>query len=105
MKFNQFVLFVIGGVLGSRSHSTSWKIGQPVNTTSGLVIGGAASSGSQVSGYFGIPYAKPPVGDLRFASPEKFEGSGTINATSFVSTIELALTPANSDPGCRLPHQ
>ncbi|KAN0106041.1 alpha/beta-hydrolase [Hyaloscypha variabilis] len=83
MKFNQVLLFIIGGVLGSRTHSTSWKIGQPVNTTSGLIIGGAASNGSRVSGYFGIPYAKPPVGDLRFAPPEKFEGNGTITATSF----------------------
>ncbi|PVH90893.1 alpha/beta-hydrolase [Periconia macrospinosa] len=75
-----------------------WKIGQLVSTSSGTVIGGNASNGSEVSGYFGIPYAKPPIGDLRFAPPQKFEGRGTINATSFGAScpISSAFGPLNN---------
>ena len=89
MNFSLFTLLVVSGTWGSVLQQ-KWKIGQPVSTSSGTVIGGSASNGSEVSGYFGIPYAKPPVGDLRFAPPEKFEGRGTINATSFVSIGKLS---------------
>jgi cholinesterase len=84
MKLKIFTLLLIKGIWAVAFQS-NWKIGQSVSTSSGNVIGGRASNGSEVSGYFGIPYAKPPVGDLRFAPPDKFEGYGTINATSFVS--------------------
>jgi cholinesterase len=83
MKLKVFTHFIIRATSGL-ALQLKWKIGQQVSTTSGQVIGGRASTGSEVSGYFGIPYAKPPVGDLRFAPPEKFEGNGIINATSFV---------------------
>jgi cholinesterase len=57
-----------------------------INTTSGLVSGHAASNAStKTSEYLGIPYAKPPVGDLRFAPPAAYNGISSINGTSFVS--------------------
>ncbi|KAH9437411.1 hypothetical protein MCOR02_001068 [Pyricularia oryzae] len=43
-------------------------------TTNGRVIGHVASNTSCVVEYLGIPYAKPPVGQLRFAAPEKITG-------------------------------
>jgi cholinesterase len=93
MKITTFTLLMIGRSWAADLQS-NWKIGQPVSTTSGQVIGGRASNGSEVSGYFGIPYAKPPVGELRFAPPERFEGKGTINATTFVSSAQGQFTVA-----------
>jgi len=62
-----------------------WTIGQAVRTSSGTVVGHAAPKTVQVSEYLGIPYAKPPVGNLRFAAPQKVSGSGIVNASTFVS--------------------
>ena len=60
-------------------------IGQVVDTSSGLVTGHAATYYSEVSEYLGIPYAKPPMGDLRFAAPVKYTGSSALNGSAFVS--------------------
>ncbi|KAI1768747.1 putative carboxylesterase [Hypoxylon sp. FL1150] len=57
-----------------------------VNTFSGLVNGQIASGTDGVSEYLGIPYAQPPVGNLRWAPPQTFNGSSVINATSFGNT-------------------
>jgi hypothetical protein len=56
------------------------------NTTQGPIIGHRAANVSNVIEFLGIPYAKPPIGRLRFASPQKYEGWDTRNATSYVSS-------------------
>ena len=71
-------------VLGSSALPAQWTPGQPVKTTSGTVTGRAASFRKEVSEYVGIPYAKPPVGDLRWAPPVRHAGTGNINATVYV---------------------
>ncbi|KAI1854333.1 hypothetical protein JX265_012502 [Neoarthrinium moseri] len=43
-----------------------------INTTSGLIIGHSAANRSEVTEFLGIRYAKAPVGDLRFAPPERY---------------------------------
>jgi cholinesterase len=65
---------------------TAWNVGQTIKTTSGAVTGHAAKEKTQVSEYLGIPFAKPPIGELRWAAPVKFSGSGNINASQYVST-------------------
>lgn len=53
-----------------------------VQTRSGAVQGGMCST-TDVSYFFSIPFAKPPVGELRFAPPEPYHNASykVINAT------------------------
>lgn len=90
MKSLILSFFVYGSAVASASTGPSLTLRQttvkPINTTSGLVSGHASSNASaQVSEYLGIPYAQPPVGNLRFAPPVAYAGSSDINGTNFVS--------------------
>jgi len=67
------------------SRHLEWIVGQTVHTQSGPIGGRGASSATQVSTYLGIPYAKSPIGNLRFAPPERFESSTPISGSKFVS--------------------
>ena len=74
-----------------------FTVGQGVQTSSGLVLGQPASSRSQVSQYLGIPFAQPPLGKLRFAAPQAYSGTGTINATAYVSRYMKIPSGENSN--------
>lgn len=54
-----------------------------VPTSNGLITGHPASNSSDVLEFLGIPYAKPPVADLRFAPPQIFRGNGSFEASHF----------------------
>lgn len=90
MKSLILSVFVYGSAVSTwnfASLSTRQTAIRTVNTTSGLVSGHASSNASAgVSEYLGIPYAEPPVGDLRFAPPVQYSGGSGINGTSFVGT-------------------
>ena len=60
-----------------------------VNTTSGMVQGIFNSSAPDVRQFLGIPYAEPPIGDLRFAYPVAFNGT-QVDATICVLTYALS---------------
>lgn len=64
--------------------SAAWTVGQTVQTTSGPVSGHAASNETEVSEYLGIPFAAPPIGNLRFAPPQRYSGTVPINGTNYV---------------------
>ncbi|TQV96670.1 hypothetical protein V2A60_002945 [Cordyceps javanica] len=64
-----------------------------VNTTNGPVTGHPASNSQSVIEYLGIPYAKPPVGDLRFAPPEPFRDNKPYEAAHF--GYDCPLTPSS----------
>ena len=59
----------------------------PVQTSNGAIVGHEAANASRVIEYLGIPYAQPPIGDLRFAAPVKFDGDpkSTFVASEYVS--------------------
>ncbi|XP_067658122.1 cocaine esterase-like [Haliotis asinina] len=57
-----------------------------INSTWGYIQGVARTSrdGQPYFGYYGIPYAKPPIGDLRFRKPQPHPGvSDIFNASSY----------------------
>ncbi|GIK07729.1 hypothetical protein Aspvir_003396 [Aspergillus viridinutans] len=65
------------------SPQARWTVGQTVQTSSGPVQGHAAPHASNVSEYLSIPYALPPVGNLRFQSPVRYRGNTTISGETF----------------------
>jgi para-nitrobenzyl esterase len=67
--------------------------GDPIATSSGRVAGTRLNSG--VRAYLGIPYASPPVGDLRWAPPQPTSWSGVFNADRFGPECIQVLRPHN----------
>jgi cholinesterase len=63
--------------LACLASAQQWSIGQSVKTTSGEVKGHASSWKPAVSEYLGIPYAQPPVGNLRWAAPQALSSSSS----------------------------
>jgi hypothetical protein len=68
---------------------SKWNVGQRVKTSSGPVDGHPAPNATEVSEYLGIPFAKPPVGDLRFEPPQPYIGKSVINGSNFVSQTSI----------------
>ena len=68
--------------------SQSWalQVSDPINVTiSAGTVQGALCPNSGASAFLSIPYAQPPIGDLRFASPQPYSEkypSGTYDATA-----------------------
>ena len=69
----------------------------PIKTSGGLVSGVAVSDGAART-YKGIPFAKPPVGDLRWRAPQPAEPwTGTLVADKFgPSCMQPDPTPGHS---------
>lgn len=63
-----------------------------VKTSDGPVTGHHVSDLPCVVEYLGIPYAKPPTGDRRFAPPEPLEGNRHYKAANFGP--DCPLTPS-----------
>lgn len=96
MNILQAVGFVsLVSVATSSPAHKPFTIGEEVYTTSGIIRGHAAMNRNQVSEYLGIPFAKPPVNDLRFASPERYLSKAQFNASSFGTTCLTYTAPVN----------
>ncbi|KAF2708538.1 carboxylesteras-like protein [Pleomassaria siparia CBS 279.74] len=56
---------------------------ETVKTENGLITGHPSPNVNHVWEYLGVPYAQPPLGDLRFAAPQKYKANGSYNAAKF----------------------
>jgi carboxylesterase type B len=65
------------------STDESTVYGLLVNTTSGPIQGFVNQTAPDVRQFLGVPYAQPPVGQLRFAPPNDKQANGTVQATAF----------------------
>lgn len=81
--FLQRVLCVKLAVLAQLATCGPLKL--KVQTSNGLIEGHAAQNRSAVAEFLGIPYAQPPIGDLRFAAPEAYSANSPYTAANFVS--------------------
>jgi hypothetical protein len=63
-----------------------------VPTSNGAVTGHVAPETSCVLEYLGVPYAKPPVGELRFEAPQPIDRQGPYTAANF--GFDCPLTPS-----------
>jgi len=65
---------------------------ETVNTENGRITGHRSPQAKDVWEYLGIPYAQPPIGDLRFAAPQKYKGKGPYKAANFVCAYPIIPT-------------
>ena len=64
-----------------------------VQTSSGAITGHAAQYEKEVSEYLGIPYARPPIGDLRFAAPQTFNSTAPFDAKAYSPDCPQTIPP------------
>ncbi|ESZ90910.1 hypothetical protein SBOR_8701 [Sclerotinia borealis F-4128] len=96
MKYLQLFFFIAVALAQCSSLYESSRIGRCVNTTSGEVAGHPSAKNPSVSEYLGIPFVQPPIGNLRFAPPQPYTGTGFINGTNFGYTCPKLFTDALS---------
>lgn len=70
-------------ITSSLCEPSSINSGLVIQTTSGEVHGFINKTTPLVRTFLGIPYAEPPLGELRFAPPQPVIKTGIINALSF----------------------
>ena len=92
------VALVAAPLLSTALPQTSGQV-ETIQTTIGEVKGHIASwpESAGVSEYLGIPYAEPPINQLRFAAPRPYKGKGAIAGNKFSDGCIQGLDP-NGQP-------
>ena len=70
-----------------------------VATTIGNVRGHIANGTACVGEFLGIPYAKPPLGQLRFEAPQPLKGKRNYEASNFGYDCPLTPSGTSNYPG------
>lgn len=83
-------------VAGAEEAGTEINAETPVEVTGGLITGTSSEDGA-VTIYKGIPYAAPPVGDLRWKAPQPVENWDDVLACDTFSAICPQSTTAYGD--------
>lgn len=63
---------------------------ETVETENGRITGHRSVKADILWEYLGIPYAQPPIGDLRFVAPQKYTVKGSYDATNFVGVRSIS---------------
>ncbi|KAF2765364.1 alpha/beta-hydrolase [Teratosphaeria nubilosa] len=100
MKATTGTAALAAALSGFVASTSAFQIGQAVKTTSGTVTGHPAPNAPQVGEYLGIPYAQPPLGNLRFAPPQPYRSDRMITASSHGRNCPSRSAPA---PSSQLP--
>ena len=74
---SSLLLFVVSSLVQLATSNSSLS----VNTTIGTVHGFIDNATPKVAQFLGIPFAEPPIADLRFAPPAAKKPVGSIDAT------------------------
>lgn len=91
MRLSSVALLVSAAFASPAKRSCS-QADLTVELKSGIVHGTVDSANPDVRQFLGIPYGKPPVGDLRFAPSEPAEPFGEFDATSLPLSCMQYLT-------------
>ncbi|ETS84104.1 hypothetical protein PFICI_02129 [Pestalotiopsis fici W106-1] len=78
--------------LGSPAKRSCSQADLTVKLDAGVVHGTVEAANPDVRQFLGIPYAKPPLGDLRFAPSERLESFGEITADTLPPSCMQYLT-------------
>ena len=89
----KYVAFVIGAFVFSLNFVSAQRpaVGATIITSSGAMTGHAARNRTEVSEYWSISYAQPPVGDLLFAAPRTYYSLKVFAASVYVKHVGLDL--------------
>ncbi len=83
MKYISFILCLLF-IYSCKKEDTA-RIKKAISTKSGVIVG-SYNAEKKVYAFKGIPYAQPPVGDLRWEPPQPIKGwHDTLDATTFGS--------------------
>lgn len=87
-----FAAFAVWLCAFSLAHAATRPSFRTVETENGRITGHRSAKVNGVWEYLGIPYAQPPLGDLRFAAPQKYNSrNGSYRADNFVRTLSRRL--------------